>query len=391
MARVFGVSSSWQDEVSEEEPVVTVASSADVAAAGPAKSFVSPFATPKPKPPSPMPKLSKLLKLRASRKQPKAAAAVVAAPAAAAAAMTLAPVACLSAKQLSRARETVALLEKQLQHAAQEHEAWKVRAERAAARAATAPTSAGSSYAPSAQQQYGQQPYGQQRQQPRQQYGLAQQPYGQPPRQQQRPQQPYGQPPQRQQQQRSQQRPQQPYGQPPQRQQQQRYQTIAAPPQPPAPSPPRRPAPPASPPQGRRSIALGNYENMGATATNKPTQPPAPVSRVPPPQGPLAARPPPQDPHRFVATLDGAKCVLVNNDEHCIIQFEQSRSPIEISYHDIMRWDAKGQIFTITVQAHDAVQEQLLELEMADPVRASTSILARTKALADKLMGEGDV
>ena len=375
MARVFGVSSSWQDEVSEEEPVVTVASSADVAAAGPAKSFVSPFATPKPKPPSPMPKLSKLLKLRASRKQPKAAAAVVAAPAAAAAAMTLAPVACLSAKQLSRARETVALLEKQLQHAAQEHEAWKVRAERAAARAATAPTSAGSSYAPSAQQQYGQQPYGQQRQQPRQQYGLAQQPYGQPPRQQQRPQQPYGQPPQRQQQQRS----------------QQRYQTIAAPPQPPAPSPPRRPAPPASPPQGRRSIALGNYENMGATATNKPTQPPAPVSRVPPPQAPLAARPPPQDPHRFVATLDGAKCVLVNNDEHCIIQFEQSRSPIEISYHDIMRWDAKGQIFTITVQAHDAVQEQLLELEMADPVRASTSILARTKALADKLMGEGDV
>ena len=371
MARVFGVSSSWQDEVSEEEPVVTVASSADVAAAGPAKSFVSPFATPKPKPPSPMPKLSKLLKLRASRKQPKAAAAVVAAPAAAAAAMTLAPVACLSAKQLSRARETVALLEKQLQHAAQEHEAWKVRAERAAARAATAPTSAGSSYAPSAQQQYGQQPYGQQRQQPRQQYGLAQQPYGQPPRQQQRPQ--------------------QPYGQPPQRQQQQRYQTIAAPPQPPAPSPPRRPAPPASPPQGRRSIALGNYENMGATATNKPTQPPAPVSRVPPPQAPLAARPPPQDPHRFVATLDGAKCVLVNNDEHCIIQFEQSRSPIEISYHDIMRWDAKGQIFTITVQAHDAVQEQLLELEMADPVRASTSILARTKALADKLMGEGDV
>ena len=42
--------------------------------------------------------------------------------------------------------------------------------------------------------------------------------------------------------------------------------------------PPRfPPAPPPNPPTGRRSVALGHYENMGPTATNQPQLPPLKV------------------------------------------------------------------------------------------------------------------
>ena len=39
----------------------------------------------------------------------------------------------------------------------------------------------------------------------------------------------------------------------------------------------KKTTPPPNPPEGRRSVALGHYENMGPTATNKPQLPPIKV------------------------------------------------------------------------------------------------------------------